>query len=454
MCSAPLTVHVREADGLNVHRERESPTDPRGVIHAPYAPQRHVPSERRKCLVSVAVVNLSTMTGGTVSGEHRLDVDSLLLTSENGVGVSAVHTLAEPWHWDFAAYPQHEFVVWVDDPAAVERCYMFCSTGTGGTAFTTDKYFACSTRPRPAGNCPSLRHGWNVLRFDKAWMQPSNGAAAADWQNINRLRIFVTSNAGMTVSTWWASWRVVKPNAVIFVDFDDGDATTSQALSVLDSLGLKSTLYVNGGLIEAGEGLYGPTLSLAQLQAYYANGHDVSNHTYMHTDLAALSAEGKAAAIGDAKSWLTANGFPRSARWFATPHGQNSDAIETAVRAFHKTCRSSTGSGQGRKFPLVSDYQDGHLYNNIESATAVATVKAWIDSTIANGHVNHLLFHGIGTRPQYDVTLAEFTEIAGYLAASGARVMTLSDYYGSGLAGFGDSVYVRKLAHCVINVGS
>lgn len=360
--------------------------------------------------------------------------------TSTGTSVSinmAIPVDERPWAWDFTTYPQMEWLFYCENAAQLQRIWFYC--GTSASVVTSGPHFVGSDKtPAEGGQAPEIVEGWNLLRLDKADMVATNGAVDADWANINRVQIAVDALAGQTVSCYFASWRVVKPPAVVFLDFDDADSTVNTALEIADEYGLHCTVYAPTGLI-GGEGIYGPTMTWDDLWSAYTRGHDVASHTHLHTDLQALDAAGKKAAIQPAYKALLARGFTRSARWFSSPHGQTDANIAAAVAAFHETNRPASGSGDSNKYPVVDKYQFGHVYNAIGTSTAsLATVKGWVTTAKARGHLIHLLSHGIGSREAYDTTEADWRELCRWLAEdAGVVVMTLSEFYDQGLATIG-----------------
>lgn len=83
---------------------------------------------------------------------------------------------------------------------------------------------------------------------------------------------------------------LAREDKVIALTFDDGpNATyTPQVLDLLAAYNAKATFFVLGSNIDKNEGL---------LQRMVAEGHDVGNHTYGHSDLSKISAANMASEI-------------------------------------------------------------------------------------------------------------------------------------------------------------
>ncbi|MBI5203080.1 MAG: polysaccharide deacetylase family protein [Elusimicrobia bacterium] len=124
------------------------------------------------------------------------------------------------------------------------------------------------------------------------------------------------------------------PRTVVSLTFDDGTSDHVLASALLAERGMKGTFYINSGQIGTSE-YY---LSLAQLRAIAAAGHEIGGHTLNHKDMAAVSHEERARQICLDRAKLAEWGFlPGS---FAFPFGSfNRDAQRTVEACGYRTAR-------------------------------------------------------------------------------------------------------------------
>ncbi|MFJ6002838.1 polysaccharide deacetylase family protein [Arthrobacter sp. NPDC092385] len=81
---------------------------------------------------------------------------------------------------------------------------------------------------------------------------------------------------------------------VVSLTFDDGHDDQLEASRIMDRLGLKGTFYISSGLIAEEDAPGDPgtkKMTLADVRALQAGGHEIGGHTVSHADLAALSPE-------------------------------------------------------------------------------------------------------------------------------------------------------------------
>jgi len=231
--------------------------------------------------------------------------------------------------------------------------------------------------------------------------------------------------------------KMADPNAfsagMVSLNFDDGLASFwDNATSTLNAAGLKATAYIITG--SSGSSLPNSTpnggyLSQAQIQALYAAGYDIGDHTTSHpylTTVSDLNAE-----INDSVSALsTAIGVPVTT--LAYPYGDYNSAVETQVQG--------VTAAQGGPLLAARSVEDGYndkatdpdalRIKEIFDTTTVAQVESWIDDANTNHEWLVLLMHDVqATCPNTGtecITVANLKTIADYLNSSHTNTVTMS----------------------------
>jgi putative cell wall-binding protein/peptidoglycan/xylan/chitin deacetylase (PgdA/CDA1 family) len=119
---------------------------------------------------------------------------------------------------------------------------------------------------------------------------------------------------------------ITDPPTIVSLTFDDGNADQSAGAAILDAAGLKGTFFITTGWIGASG-----YLTLPQLTAMKAGGHEIAGHTVSHPDLATLSAAEATKQICQGRNTLAGWGFPTTD--FAYPFASVTPALEAAVSA-------------------------------------------------------------------------------------------------------------------------
>jgi hypothetical protein len=117
-----------------------------------------------------------------------------------------------------------------------------------------------------------------------------------------------------------------EPDTIVSLTFDDGWNTQLQAARYLADQGMQGTFYVNSEQI--GDDAY---LSLDELRAIAAAGHEIAGHTLTHAHLPQLSADDVRREVCDDRANLDHLGFRPTS--FAYPYGEMSRAAMRIVRA-------------------------------------------------------------------------------------------------------------------------
>lgn len=163
----------------------------------------------------------------------------------------------------------------------------------------------------------------------------------------------------------------------------------------------------------------------AQVVDISAHGHEVGAHTRTHADLATLSAADAQTEIAGSKSEIEAMGVPTLST-LAYPFGSTNASIETIAAnagfALARTVTPGYDTKNSSKYALVDQ--------NVENGTSFATIKAWIDASVANKTWLILTFHQIQENPnvpEFGTTPEVLTQVAQYLHDQNIMVKTVKD---------------------------
>lgn len=160
---------------------------------------------------------------------------------------------------------------------------------------------ALRARPLAAVLAVALALGVVPLAAQAAQAAPTTGAAAS-------VRAAITD-----------------PQTTVSLTFDDTNADQMAALPILDAAGIKATFYAITGYIGAPG-----YLTLPQLQAIGASGHEIGGHSVTHPDFTTITAAEATREACNSRATLANWGFA-DVRSFAYPFAAVNAAAEKAV---------------------------------------------------------------------------------------------------------------------------
>lgn len=129
----------------------------------------------------------------------------------------------------------------------------------------------------------------------------------------------------------------MRAETVVSITFDDTIGNQYAAREVLRPHGMRATFYVNSPRL--GRTGY---LSLAQLAALQADGHEIGGHTLSHVDLTTLSPDQQRREICDDRTALLDMGFPATS--FSAPLGAtDASAKQVAAGCGYQSLRDVGG---------------------------------------------------------------------------------------------------------------
>lgn len=211
---------------------------------------------------------------------------------------------------------------------------------------------------------------------------------------------------------------------IVSVTFDDGWANQySNAVPVLNSLGINSTFYIISG------SLNDPStyMTAAQVLSLYQGGNEIGSHSVTHSDMTTLTAAKLQQEFADSQTTLqNLIGAPVSN--FAYPYGAYNANTITAGKVYYGSQRTVKG-GLNTKDGL--DIMQLKIYE-VDSNISQATVQGWIDAAIAQKAWLILVFHEVATTPSapddalYTTQPADFTAEMNYLKNSGVAIETVA----------------------------
>jgi peptidoglycan/xylan/chitin deacetylase (PgdA/CDA1 family) len=213
----------------------------------------------------------------------------------------------------------------------------------------------------------------------------------------------------------------------LMIAFDDNRSTAYDiAYPYMHDRGLRGTVFA----IKNTTGLSN-YMTLENLQALYADGWAVANHTVSHTGNGLIDYDltGQTAELSGCTDWLIANGIPRAAHHVAYPLGAYNDITMTALAALGMiTGRTSYNYQQYT--PINNPY----LINGrtVYSTDTLSTVKGYIDAAYNKGVSLQLIFHKLLTETDSTTTWwtpANFQALIDYILARKIPCVTIDEWY-------------------------
>lgn len=154
-----------------------------------------------------------------------------------------------------------------------------------------------------SSNTRFVSNGWNwiVVHRDDFINTGSNSWTAVQ----NKMRVAVTTSSGGAGTFYVDDYYIGFYNRPkIILRFDDGSSTETAAIASMTAMGYPASICVIGSLTGA-PGKF----TLAQLQAYQSQGHEICNHTWSHQNAATLGDTAFIDDVNTMKSYMKANGL-------------------------------------------------------------------------------------------------------------------------------------------------
>ena len=224
---------------------------------------------------------------------------------------------------------------------------------------------------------------------------------------------------------------------VVSFTFDDGRATQEEGRALLARHGMRGTFYVNSGRIGQST-----RLTLAQLQAFQAEGHEIGGHSVSHPRLPDLDPDEQARQICDERVALSAAGLTVTS--FAYPHGaQDATTRQRVLACGYNSARDSAGllspDGCGNcpvaeRIPPANPYVL-RTFSSVESTTTLQQLQDAVLRAEQGGggwvtFVLHDVCDGCGPLSITPATLDAFLAWLAPRAAHGTTVRTVHEVIG------------------------
>lgn len=307
----------------------------------------------------------------------------------------------------------------VDVPTDVTSITVYLSETSGFAKYGYFQGFPSST------DIP----GKHVLSFATSDMS-DDGTGLTFPITIQRVRIQRGASVASEVSfdSLYINRKLTKPR--IILGFDDGlDDHYDFAFPYMAGKNMKGTAYIVSDFI-GGAG----SMTLSELQALYAAGWDIANHTKTHPHANGMSQGDLETELSTCTTYLTSNGMPRAALHYAAPFGEIPANLTAAMTALgFKTGRHVTGNPIQTALGLYSPYGLPSLVPT--SGTTLNQMKAYLDLAIARGCSAHFCFHDfpVTATTGNEVSQANFQAFIDYVAtkrdAGLIDVVTISEWF-------------------------
>lgn len=173
----------------------------------------------------------------------------------------------------------------------------------------------------------------------------------------------------------------VFPQGLVSVTFDDAwQSVYDNAIPILDRAGLKSTQYINTEPVVISPGRYSTNMSVDDLLAMQANGHEIGAHSRTHRDLVEVVKDesGRRSEIDGSRTDLLGAGVT-TVDTFAYPFGQYDETV-SKVTGEHYAAARTTDAGYN-----TTDVDRLALKSELLLITTTpAEVQAWTEYALAN----------------------------------------------------------------------
>ncbi len=273
---------------------------------------------------------------------------------------------------------------------------------------------------------------WVTCTFDASSITATTGTPNTG--AVTCVQVGFQDRNGQPINGWVQSVAyfdapTAYPNGVVSLTFDDGYASQwSTIRPKLDQYGYLGTFYPIVNLVGAGG-----YLTLAQLKAMQAAGHDIGGHAATNTNhdrsggFTALTAAELDVELRTNRAWLAENGF-YGRDHFAYPQGLVNATVEDGVRKYfadarviHRSPRETQNPGNIMRLRAYSANDPATLANLTAAVDAAYTNKSWLI----------IIVHDVvttptgGSIPQWST--ANFNSLIDYLNTKGIPVRTVAD---------------------------
>lgn len=360
-------------------------------------------------------------------------------TSDFAIGAQSVKVTAStsgstaPSYRKLAAGPYNlinseiAMLIKVDVPTALTTIQLF--VGSNNLANYTVLVAASGGIPANATIQPNE---WTWVYF--GWADSTLNVGTLDRTAVTDFQIRPTANSATPVTVWFNSIAFYTkqgsfPRGAVSFACDDGRMSQYTKMApILDAYNYPATAYVIvEALGQANKITFEQCKILEKSHRWEIAGHAFSNNAHTNGFTSLTPAE-LAVELSNLRKWLKYNNF-KGADLLAYPLGADSVAVNAEAQNHFSTSRQII-----RTPNQVSFLDQPHRVRSysVSSTDALSTAKTWVDKAVANGTWVIITMHDLvdGTPSAgTEWPTASFSELAAYVAASGAEVMTVGQGY-------------------------
>ena len=267
----------------------------------------------------------------------------------------------------------------------------------------------------------NLRPGWNCWKV---------GYNSAPWEHSAHTRVAPFTYLGIELIHGTGTVEVSFDSIVlgevstpsIVLSFDDIDVSViNTAYPIMAAAGIKGTVYCVKDICEADANI------LAGLDALYADGWAICNHTTTHAVLTSLTLAQIKTELQTCETWLKGRGYLRSYNHMAYPGGYYNDTCSAALDQLGFLTGRSVEGNRIAGFPV--DSRRLHCYS---AQIGINSMKAYVDNCKGAGTSLMIYYHKIldvpGADP-YATSTADFQTLINYIVASGVQCYALDAWW-------------------------
>ena len=227
------------------------------------------------------------------------------------------------------------------------------------------------------------------------------------------------------------------PPLVVSINFDDGYVEDVTAASMLEARGMRGTFFVISGYMSTSGLPVAGYVSVDQLRAMQAAGHEIGGHTATHSHLPALPAGDALRQICNDRTTLMNYGLDIQS--LAYPFGETAPSVETSAAACGYNSARIVGPITDSDAPLAETIPPEDVYAimtpwSVESTMSLAEIEDWVTSAQSVGGWLPIVFHHLcdaAPCDQYSITTANFGAFLDWLAIQpNTTVKTMRDVVG------------------------
>jgi len=209
---------------------------------------------------------------------------------------------------------------------------------------------------------------------------------------------------------------------IVSFSFDDcPKSVINNALKPLENEGWQATIYIAAGLCDTTNHL-GLHMSLGDVKAVHASGHEIGDHTYSHCNGSALPLANVLADIVKNQNTLNGLNIPAS-QTFAYPYGELTPALKKALGTRFNGSRGIHSHTHETSVDL-NQIGSNRLYHGADFNTLLSQIAELADHP---GWMT-IFTHDVRDNPSdFGCTPSQMKTVIKAVKDSGADVITIAD---------------------------